>query len=69
MPLSGKQTIKVLETQGFVVSRQRGSHVVLTKESPNGKRVTVVPQHKELKRGTLRGIAKQANLDKKLFGL
>jgi YcfA-like protein. len=33
MPISGKQAIKILEDKGFVVSRQRGSHVVLTKLS------------------------------------
>ena len=57
MPISGKQAIKILQKHGFVVSRQRGSHVVLTAEIANGKRITVVPN------------ARQAMLDPKLFGL
>ena len=69
MPISGKQAITILEKQGFSVSRQRGSHVVLTKETASGKSITVVPLHKELKKGTIRGIARLAGLDGKLFGL
>jgi predicted RNA binding protein YcfA (HicA-like mRNA interferase family) len=69
MPISGQQAIKILEKHGFVVSRQRGSHVVLTKQDQADKKITVVPLHKELKKGTIRSIAKLAGLDSKLFGL
>jgi len=69
MPISGQQAIKVLEKHGFVVSRQRGSHVVLIKQGQASKKITVVPLHKELKKGTIRGIAKLAGLDGKEFGL
>lgn len=69
MPLSGRQAVKILEQHGFAVSRQRGSHVVLTKQDQTGKKITVVPLHKELKKGTIRGIAKLAGLDSKEFGL
>lgn len=69
MPISGQQAIKILEKHGFVVSRQRGSHVVLTKQEQTGKKVTVVPLHKELKKGTIRSIAKLAELNSKAFGL
>jgi predicted RNA binding protein YcfA (HicA-like mRNA interferase family) len=43
---------------GFVVVRQRGSHVVLRK----GSQGCVVPEHKEIKIGTLAGILKQADV-------
>lgn len=69
MPIGGKQAIKILEKHGFVISRQRGSHVVLTKQGQKGRKITVVPLHKELKKGTIRGIAKLAGLDGKEFGL
>lgn len=69
MPISGKQAIKILQEKGFIIARQRGSHVVLTKQTTSGKRTTVVPVHKELKKGTLRSIAKLAGLDIKEFGL
>jgi predicted RNA binding protein YcfA (HicA-like mRNA interferase family) len=51
MPISGKKAIKILEENGFVVSRQKGSHVVLFKESAKSKKIVVVPVHKELKKG------------------
>jgi len=69
MPISGKHAVKILQNRGFVVVRQRGSHVVLTKQDGTGKHTTVVPLHKELKKGTIRSIAKLAGLDMKEFGL
>ena len=69
MPSSGKQAIKMLLDEGFVIARERGSHVVLTKHSNGAKLTTVVPLHKELKRGTIRSIAKLAGLLPKDFGL
>ncbi|WP_083475580.1 type II toxin-antitoxin system HicA family toxin [Methanogenium cariaci] len=43
-----------------MVSGQSGSHVRLSKQTANGKVGTVVPLHKEVKTGTLRGILKLA---------
>ncbi|MFZ1812305.1 MAG: type II toxin-antitoxin system HicA family toxin [Candidatus Saccharimonadales bacterium] len=62
MPISGKRAVKILEENGFAVSRQRGSHVVLVKYDGKTKITTVVPLHKELKRGTIRSIAKLAQM-------
>jgi predicted RNA binding protein YcfA (HicA-like mRNA interferase family) len=56
--VSGKDTIIALEHLGFTVTRQKGSHVVLRK----GNIGCVVPNHKELKSGTLAGIIRQAGL-------
>lgn len=69
MPISGKRAIKILQDEGFVIARQRGSHVVLTKQSNKVKLTTVVPLHKELKKGTIRSIAKLAGMQPKDFGL
>jgi predicted RNA binding protein YcfA (HicA-like mRNA interferase family) len=49
-----------LERVGFVVRRQEGSHVILRRAHPFGQ--VVVPDHKELDRGTLRAIIRQAGL-------
>jgi predicted RNA binding protein YcfA (HicA-like mRNA interferase family) len=69
MPISGKEAIKILQNNGFSITRQHGSHVVLTKLDGSIKHITIVPLHKELKRGTIRSIAKLAGLDKKKFGI
>ncbi len=59
--VSGKDMIKVLREIGFRVDRQRGSHIYLIKDEPFFKAVSV-PNHKELKRGTLKNILKRSGL-------
>ncbi len=52
---SGKECIKILCNKfGFLVKRQTGSHIILRRETPEGVTGTVVPNHKELKIGTLK---------------
>ncbi|MDJ0633813.1 MAG: type II toxin-antitoxin system HicA family toxin [Xenococcaceae cyanobacterium MO_188.B29] len=58
--VSGSECIKALEKVGFAIARQRGSHIVLVRENP--KNTVIVPNHKELDRGTLRAIIRQAEL-------
>lgn len=56
--ISGAQAIKIFERLGFVVMRQNGSHIILRKGSSG----CVVPNHKEIKVGTLAGILRQAGV-------
>ena len=65
--LSGEETIRRLEQLGFQRVRQRGSHVILKKQTSRGDIGCVVPLHKELAIGTLHGILKQANLSVEEF--
>lgn len=65
--VSGEQTVKVLAKVGFVAVRQRGSHVRLEKETPEGVIKIIVPLHATLKRGTLRMILKEVNLNVEEF--
>jgi len=60
--VSAQEAIHALERLGFEQVRQRGSHVVLKKETPEGEIGCVVPLHRELAIGTLRGILKQAGV-------
>jgi len=60
--ISGEEAIRRLEKLGFQRARQRGSHVVLKKQTADEEIGCVVPLHKELAIGTLRGILKQAKL-------
>lgn len=52
--LSGQRLVRALERTGFVVKRQRGSHIILRRENPAAR--VVVPDHKVLRVGTLRSI-------------
>ena len=60
--ISGAQLIAALETLGWVSVRQRGSHVRL--KHPERPVSLVVPLHRELKRGTLAGILRDAGVDR-----
>lgn len=65
---SGKKVIKILCRKfGFYFVSQKGSHVKLRKESGNRKITTIIPFHKELSPGTLRGILELAEIDEKEF--
>ena len=65
--VSGREAVKALERLGFRQARQRGSHVVMIRETPEGKTGCAVPLHRELKIGTLRGILRQAKLNVEEF--
>lgn len=62
--ISGKQLIKALERAGFEVMRQRGSHVSMEKRGGDQVFKTVVPQHREIRPGTLSDILHQTGLRK-----
>ncbi len=58
--LSGQEVVRIFVALGWIVARQRGSHIVMIKE---GQLATLsVPDHKELARGTLRSLLRAANL-------
>ena len=59
--ISGLECVALLQRHGFRVVRQRGSHMILRRDDPFAQ--VVVPDHKELDRGTLRAIIRQAGLN------
>jgi predicted RNA binding protein YcfA (HicA-like mRNA interferase family) len=65
--LSGREVCKILEAEGFTEVRQRGSHVVMQKRSGDTTTTVPVPDHKELKTGTLTSIIRQSGLARSLF--
>ncbi len=65
--VSGQEAVRALERLGFEQVRQRGSHVVLKKQTPEGAVGCVVPLHRELAIGTLRGILRQARVTSEEF--
>ena len=58
--VSGERLIKALRKEGWDVVRQRGSHVRLKKAAH--RHALVVPLHREIRRGTLAGILRDADL-------
>jgi predicted RNA binding protein YcfA (HicA-like mRNA interferase family) len=66
--ISGEEAVKALQRLGFVVVRQRGSHVILKKRISSEEEVgCVVPLHNELAIGTLRGVLRQAKVTTEEF--
>jgi predicted RNA binding protein YcfA (HicA-like mRNA interferase family) len=58
--VSGRECVQALQKVGFLFTRQEGSHIILRRQEPFAQ--LVVPDHKELDRGTLRAIIRQSGL-------
>lgn len=58
--ISGQELVKVLLRVGFVMNRQKGSHIILRRDSPYAR--VVVPDHKQVRPGTLRQILNEAGM-------
>jgi predicted RNA binding protein YcfA (HicA-like mRNA interferase family) len=58
--ISGRECVKALGKADFYFKRQEGSHIILRRDDPFSQ--VVVPDHKQLDRGTLRGIIRQTGL-------
>jgi predicted RNA binding protein YcfA (HicA-like mRNA interferase family) len=56
-----------LEQHGFVKVRQRGSHIVMQKRADETTVTVPVPDHAEIKIGTLLSIARQSGLPRAVF--
>jgi len=66
--ISGKECIKILcKYFGFQVLRRKGSHITLGKDILSGRIGTVVPDHKELRIGTLKSILEMAEVKEEEF--
>jgi predicted RNA binding protein YcfA (HicA-like mRNA interferase family) len=66
--MSGKEVCAVLERHGFSEVRRRGSHIVMQRVSDDRSTTTVpVPDHKEVKKGTLRSIIRQSGVPRTEF--
>ena len=61
--ISGKELGRALTRLGFQFKSQKGSHMKFVRLHGGVKEVIIVPSHKVLRKGTLRGILKQLNLN------
>ena len=60
--VSAKDLIRALEKEGFQVIRQKGSHIVVQKRMSGEVVTTVVPDHSEIAKGTLRSILRKRRI-------
>ncbi|MAF99025.1 MAG: hypothetical protein CMH61_00280 [Nanoarchaeota archaeon] len=64
--ISGLKIVKALNKLGYEVDHQTGSHMILRQNKEPFRRLTV-PNHKEIAKGTLRAIIRQAGLTRDEF--
>lgn len=58
--VSGAEVVRALQKIGFTVRRQHGSHIIMRRDNPFAQ--TVVPNHRQIDRGTLRAILRQTEV-------
>ncbi|MCD4845839.1 MAG: type II toxin-antitoxin system HicA family toxin [Methanosarcinales archaeon] len=61
--VSGKKTIRSLNKMGFIIVRQRGSHVFMQR----GEASVTVPLHNPIRKSTLKGVLNQAGISLEEF--
>ena len=58
--VSGPDVVRALQKIGFTVRRQHGSHIIMRRDDPFAQ--TVIPNHRQIDRGTLRAVLRQAEI-------
>ena len=58
--ISGREAVRAFERAGWIVSRREGSHIILTRAETLV--VLSVPDHREVRRGTLRSLVRKSGL-------
>jgi predicted RNA binding protein YcfA (HicA-like mRNA interferase family) len=59
--ISGREVVSAFLKLGYEVDRQRGSHIILRHARPPHRRLTV-PDHREVAKGTLRALIREAGI-------
>ncbi|UCE53662.1 MAG: type II toxin-antitoxin system HicA family toxin [Desulfobacterales bacterium] len=65
--LSGKQVCQILQEYGFIEVRRRGSHIAMQRKTADRTITVPVPDHKEIRVGTLLSIIRQSGLPRSEF--
>lgn len=60
--ISAKDLIRALEKEGFISIRQKGSHIILQRRSAQEVITTVIPNHSEIAKGTLKSILRKTRI-------
>lgn len=65
--LSGREACAILAAHGFAEVRRRGSHIVMQRRTSTTTTTVPVPDHRELRAGTLQSVIRQSGLPRALF--
>jgi len=64
---SGKEVCEILQQHDFIEIRRRGSHILMQRKSTEGSVTIPIPNHQELRIGTLRSIIRQSGISRSEF--
>ena len=64
--ISGADLVKAFAKIGYKKDHQTGSHIILRNNTPPHRRLTI-PNHREIAKGTLRAVIRQAGLSREEF--
>ena len=65
--LSGQDICKILAKNNFCEVRRRGSHIIMQRHTTEGTTTVPIPNHKEIRIGTLQSIIRQSGLSRSKF--
>ena len=65
--MSGREACGILAAHGFIEVRRKGSHIVMQKADAGRTTTVPVPDHRELRIGTVQSIIRQSGLSRTLF--
>jgi predicted RNA binding protein YcfA (HicA-like mRNA interferase family) len=65
--LSGREVCRILEQHDFQIVRQRGSHIVMQRRTDLGTITVPIPDHAEIRIGTLQSIIRQSGVPRTAF--
>jgi predicted RNA binding protein YcfA (HicA-like mRNA interferase family) len=64
---SGEEIVRILESEGFFRSRQKGSHLIMQSRTKSGTITVPVPLHRSVRIGTLQSIIRQSGIARERF--
>ena len=64
---SGQEVCKILSQHGFEKVRQHGSHIIMQKKTKDSTITIPIPNHREIRTGTLMSIIRQSRLNRAIF--
>lgn len=65
--LSGREVCEILNRHGFTEVRKKGSHIIMQRKLSNGTNTVPVPDHHEIRIGTLQSIIRQSGIPRTEF--
>ena len=64
---SGEEIVRIMESEGFVRARQKGSHLMMQRRMDRGTMTVPVPLHRTVRIGTLQSIIRQSGISRERF--